>query len=95
MVHCLRLRAPTVGGTGSIPGQGTKIPHAAWRGQSQNKNKNKIGNGQYVMGTNPSELRTGLGARAGAWRTFAVCLVLIFCCWTIEKSEFQGGVQDG
>ena len=32
----LRLRAPTAGGLGSIPGQGTKIPHAVWFGQ---KNK--------------------------------------------------------
>ena len=32
----LRLHAPTAGGLGSIPGQGTKIPHAVWCGQ---KNK--------------------------------------------------------
>ena len=25
----------TAGGTGSIPGQGTKIPHAVWRGQKK------------------------------------------------------------
>ena len=34
-VQWLRLRAPNAGGTGSIPGLGTKIPHAAWRGQKQ------------------------------------------------------------
>ena len=28
MVQWLRLRATTAGGEGSIPGQGTKIPHA-------------------------------------------------------------------
>ena len=29
MVQWLRLRASTARGTGSIPGRGTKIPHAA------------------------------------------------------------------
>ena len=29
MVPWLRLHSPNVGGLGSIPGQGTKIPHAA------------------------------------------------------------------
>ena len=29
MVQWLGLRASTAGGMGSIPGQGTKIPHAA------------------------------------------------------------------
>ena len=32
-VQCLRLCASTAGGIGSIPGWGTKIPHAAWHGQ--------------------------------------------------------------
>ena len=35
MVQWLRLRAPNAGGTGSIPGQGTKIPHASWHGQKK------------------------------------------------------------
>ena len=30
VVQWLRLRVPNAGGVGSIPGQGTKIPHAAW-----------------------------------------------------------------
>ena len=33
----LRLCASTAGGAGSIPGQGTKIPHAALCGQRKNK----------------------------------------------------------
>ena len=37
-VQQLRLCSSTTGGTGSIPGRGTKIPHATWHGQ---KNKNK------------------------------------------------------
>ena len=32
-VQCLRLSASTARGTGSIPGQGAKIPHATWRSQ--------------------------------------------------------------
>ena len=40
MVQWLGLRAFTAGGAGSIPGQGTKIPHAAWHGQKKNKQTN-------------------------------------------------------
>ena len=39
-VQWLGLCAPTAGGMGSIPGHGTKIPQAAWRGQKK-KNKEK------------------------------------------------------
>ena len=35
VVHWLRLRASTVGGTGSIPGRGTKIPKAEWCSQKK------------------------------------------------------------
>ena len=38
-VQWLRLHASTAGGTSSIPGRGTKIPHAASHGQKNNKNK--------------------------------------------------------
>ena len=38
-VQWLRLHATTAGGTGSIPGQGTKIPHATWQGQKKKKFK--------------------------------------------------------
>ena len=34
-VQWLRLHTPNVGGTGSIPGQGTKVPHATQRGQNK------------------------------------------------------------
>ena len=34
-VQWLRLHASTAGGTGSIPVRGTKIPHAAQRGQKR------------------------------------------------------------
>ena len=30
VVQWLRLRASTAGGTGSVPGWGTKISHAVW-----------------------------------------------------------------
>ena len=39
VVQWLRLRALNAGGTGSIPGWGTKIPHAAQRGQNKQTNK--------------------------------------------------------
>ena len=35
----LRHRASTAGGTGSIPGQGTKILHAAWYGRKKRGEK--------------------------------------------------------
>ena len=38
-VQWLGLCASTAGGTGSIPGVGTKILHATWSIQKQNKNK--------------------------------------------------------
>ena len=41
-VQWLRLCASNAGGAGSIPGQGTKIPHAAaWPKKQTNKNKGK------------------------------------------------------
>ena len=38
-VQWLWLHAPNAGGTGSIPGCGTKIPHAIPRGQKKKKKK--------------------------------------------------------
>ena len=35
-VRLLKLLASNAGDTGSIPGQGTKSPHAAWHGQINN-----------------------------------------------------------
>ena len=40
-VQWLGLCASTVGGAGSIPGQGTKIPHATWHGQKINRSLKK------------------------------------------------------
>ena len=37
LVQWLRLHAFTAGGTGSIPGQGTKIPYATWHRQNINE----------------------------------------------------------
>ena len=39
----LRLQASNAGGTGSIPGQGTNIPCAAWYDQKKSVCKNLIG----------------------------------------------------
>ena len=38
-VQRLKLRTSNAGGAGLIPGQGTKIPHAVWRGQKNINNK--------------------------------------------------------
>ena len=38
-VQWLRLCTSNAGGTVSIPGQGTKIPHVVWHGQNDNNNK--------------------------------------------------------
>ena len=35
MVQWLRLLTSKVGGMGLIPGWGTKVPHATWRGQKK------------------------------------------------------------
>ena len=52
LVQWLRLHATSAGGTGSIPGQGTKIPHAACcsqkiRFQKDIKKKKKKGKERY------------------------------------------------
>ena len=39
VVQCLRLRASTAGGGGSIPGLGNKIPYAVQHGQKKKKEK--------------------------------------------------------
>ena len=40
-VQWLGLRASTAGGTGLIPGRGTKFPHAAWHSLKKFFNKKK------------------------------------------------------
>ena len=42
MIQWLELRVCTVRGTGSIPGQRTKIPHAMWDQQGQKKKKDEV-----------------------------------------------------
>ena len=41
VVQWLRPRASTAGGAGSIPGRGTKIPHASRHGQKRKVQKKK------------------------------------------------------
>ena len=53
-VQWLRLYASNAGGVGSIPGQGTKIPHAMW---PKDKSKSKI---KYMAVTNTGEINTDL-----------------------------------
>ena len=42
MVQWLGLRAFTSEGVGSIPGWGTKIPHAMWRGQKKERERDDL-----------------------------------------------------
>ena len=42
VVQWLRLHTSIAGGTGTNPGQGTKIPHASWYGQKNPKTKSNI-----------------------------------------------------
>ena len=42
-VQWLRLRAPNAGGTGLIPGWGTKILPATWRGLKNKKKDPSLG----------------------------------------------------
>ena len=51
-VQWLRPGAFTEEGPGLIPGQGTKIPQATWRGQNNKKNKNKKIKTIHRMGDN-------------------------------------------
>ena len=57
----VRIRHFHCGGQGSIPGQGTEIPQAAWRGQKNKKEKEKK-EWELVQcenGPGPSEARGG------------------------------------
>ena len=47
-VQWLRLPASTAGATGSTPGWGTKIPHAAWYGK-KNQPPPKNANELYIV----------------------------------------------
>ena len=51
VVQWLRLRASTAGGTGSIPGQGTRILHATCLGHKKKKKKDKkvFNNGNVLI----------------------------------------------
>ena len=64
MVQWLRLHASNGGGTGSIPGWGTKIPHATWHGQ-------KNGGGDTSSGCVYTEGRGGKSLRSSRGK----CLV--------------------
>ena len=41
-VQWLRLRTSAAGGAGSIPGRGTKIPHATQHGQKKRKKERSV-----------------------------------------------------
>ena len=64
-VQRLRLRASTAGGAGSIPGQGTKIPHATWCSQKQIKFKKKKKAGRNRLRPGPGASGNGARRKAG------------------------------
>ena len=55
-VQWLGLHASTAGGTGLIPGQGTKIPHALWHGQKQNKTEKERGQLRLERASLPKQI---------------------------------------
>ena len=71
--------ASDAGGTGSIPGLGTKIPRAAWRGWGWGRELHSLGNVQHLY--TQSVLSTSLGATIPALPPF---LELLF---TLEEEE--------
>ena len=66
VVQWLRLHASTAEGLGSIPGQGTKIPHAVWYGQK--KNMKHVGGGLPLAAVANTFLIVGYpDCRNGGW----------------------------
>ena len=60
MIQWLGLRASTAVGVGSIPGGGTKIPHAMQYGQKKNKKqKTKNNNNKKPKNTITNKRTTG------------------------------------
>ena len=66
-VQWLRLHASNAVGLGSIPGQGTKIPHAVWHGQK--KERTQRASGYYLSAVRPglagNHLSKALNERKG------------------------------
>ena len=79
MVQWLRLCTFTAGGTGSIPGQGTKILHATWcKGKEKTKKNWNIG----TKLTGQTKGRVNLG----------VCLIILatFLCLALSTQNARG-----
>ena len=76
MVQWLGLHGSSAGGTGSIPGWGTKIPHATLRGQkngsrgSRGRERGREAPGANVQWKSPAvKERTGLPPTPLLWRS--------------------------
>ena len=66
VVQWLQLCPSNAGGTGSIPGQGTKIPHnEMWQKKKRKKERKKKASGFYVMMRWVGE--TEMGEWGGSW----------------------------
>ena len=78
-VQWLRIRASAAGGMGSIPGRGTKIPHAAWCARKP-KTKPQLKPGQLF-------LVHYHGTRWTLWKGFGFC-------WLQSQKTGQAGSND-
>ena len=92
-VQWLGLRDFTAGGTGSIPSQGTKIPHAVQRGQKKpkqtNKQTNRNGDISFQIWL-PASLEN-LKSLDTLGSLPACCLVLLFGLFFLTASCFGHG----
>ena len=91
LVVQLRLCASSAGGTGSIPGQGTKIPYAVWR--SQKKFFFKVRNRERITNSAQAPLQSGsllLGqlAKALAQRGWLGRCILIWARTLVSLPQF-------
>ena len=70
MVQWLKLHASNAGGTGLIPGQGTKILYALWRGRKKKEESFNISN---KKGCRIHKSRTGLWGTSLAVQWLRLC----------------------
>ena len=83
-VQWLGLSASTAEGTGSIPGQGTKIPYTIWRSQKKSSFKN---NNKKQNKTLPSYLSSVVGCKLKAACPAKVTFSLWFFYFWNEKRQ--------
>ena len=68
VVQLLRLCPSNAGGVGSIPGQRTEIPHAAWHSQKDRKKYGALGQPRGMVWGGRREEGSGWGTYVNLWR---------------------------